>query len=81
MKRVTPKGIENYLQQYGGCRHDTNKMATALKIVAKRHEIKSIDLFHFIVENKPMEYTHSYGFHTGYGRGLIDEFTYEYESL
>lgn len=83
MERLTPKGIEDYLQQYGGCRHDSNKMAMALSIVAKRYKIKSIDLFHFVVEDKPIPsvYTHSYGFHTAMGRQLINKFTYEYERV
>ena len=43
------------------------------------------DLFHLLVENEPINslMTHSYGFHTANGRGIINrikDYYYEYES-
>ena len=40
------------------------------------------DLFHLLVENKPINslMTHSYGFHTANGRGIIERIkSYYYE--
>jgi len=40
------------------------------------------DLFHLLVENTPIPslYTHSYGFHTANGRGIIERIkSYYYE--
>ena len=42
------------------------------------------DLFHLLVENTPIPslHTHSYGFHTANGRGIIERiksYYYEYE--
>jgi len=32
------------------------------------------------VANEPMMHTHSYGFHTAYGRGIIDHFSSIYHN-
>jgi len=34
----------------------------------------------FMVENKPMTGTHSYGFHTPYGRAIREHFSFIYGS-
>ncbi len=42
------------------------------------------DIFLLVIENKPIKdlYTHSYGFHTANGRGIIERFkSYYYEML
>ena len=53
-------------------------MSTAINQTAKIFGIDSRDLFHFIVENVPMTGTHSYGFHSAYGRQIMREFEGEY---
>ena len=76
---MTAKEIKNYLiTNYGNCRHDENKMSTAINQTAKIFGIDARDLFHFIVENVPMTGTHSYGFHSVYGRQIMREFEGEY---
>ena len=42
------------------------------------------DLFYLLIENKPIPslYTHSYGFHTANGRGIIERIkSYYYEQI
>ena len=73
------KEIKNYLvENYGECRHDENKMSTAINQTSKIFSIDARYLFHFIVENVPMTGTHSYGFHTAYGREIHRVFEGEY---
>jgi len=33
-----------------------------------------------VLANEPMTGTHSYGFHTAYGRAIIDNFKFIYQS-
>ena len=81
MKRLTAKGIEKYLtENYGNCRHDAEKMVKACKEVSQIHNCKSLEVFHFMVEQQPIPglYTHSYGFNTREGRMIREEFEYFY---
>ena len=69
--------IENYLvKNYGYCRHNPKKFEKALNETAKIFELDPFSLFQFIVENRQIVgfYTHSYGFHTSYGRQIVDTF-------
>jgi len=70
--------IEEYLTDtYGECRHNAQRMAYACNTLSDQNDLDSRDVFHLIVDDKPIEYahTHSYGFHTGNGRDLINKFT------
>ena len=83
---MTATEITNYLvNEYGECRHDVYAMAEAINDVAKEIDANEWDLFHLLVENKPINslMTHSYGFHTANGRNIIETIKskyYEYES-
>ena len=84
MQRLTERGIERYLtERYGVVRHDVSKLMKASRAVAKRHGCKPIEVFHFMIENEPIDglYTHSYGFNTRLGRHIKDEFTQKYNLL
>ena len=71
--------IQDYIEtKYGEVRHDTNAMELALQVTADEFEVNTKELFHLVIENVPMEHTHSYGFHTAYGRELINTFEYKY---
>ena len=80
------KEITNYLKnKYGECRHDARAMASAINEMSDILDHDKWDLFHLLVENKPINslMTHSYGFHTADGRGIINEIQdkyYEYKS-
>ena len=83
---MTATQIKTYLEnEYGECRHDAFAMAAAINYIAEDLENEDKwDLFHLLVENKPIKrlMTHSYGFHTSGGRHIIEsikEKYYEYE--
>jgi len=50
----------------------------ALINTSKAFELDKKDLFHFIFECEPLTGTHSYGFHTAYGREIHRVFEGEY---
>ena len=81
---MTGKEIKNYLTTtYGECRHDEYAMAKAINQTREDMDYEDEwDLFHLLVENKPIPslHTHSYGFHTANGRGIIERIkSYYYE--
>ena len=82
---MTATEITNYLvNEYGECKHDAYAMSEAINDVAKEIDADEWDLFHLLVENKPINslMTHSYGFHTANGREIINNIKnkyYEYE--
>ena len=81
MNTISSKFIKEYLtENYGEPRHNVKAMAKAIRYVGNTYKLNKIDLFHLIVENQPMGMTHSYGFHTRYGRELIETFKQHYES-
>jgi len=80
--KITIKYIREVLGQ--SLRHEPKKMKAAIKIVAKEIDHKDEQaLFRLVVFNEPIAelYTHSYGFHTPSGRGIIDQFSHYYYSL
>ena len=85
---MTATQITNYLKnEYGECRHDAYALAEAINQTREDMDYEDEwDLFHLLVENKPINslMTHSYGFHTANGRGIIEtikEYYYEYKNL
>jgi hypothetical protein len=84
---MTATEITNYLvNEYGECKHDAYAMAEAINQTQQDMDYDDEwDLFHLLVENKPIPklYTHSYGFNTENGRGIINrikDYYYEYKS-
>ena len=73
--------VKKYINSLGyEPKHDVKAMAKAFRTLSKRLRVSSEDLMRFILSNEPMEgvYTHSYGFHTGAGREIINQFEAEY---
>lgn len=72
--------IENIIRQTP--RHNCNALAKAITKASKQFDQNEFDMMCLLLENKPINgYTHSYGFHTAYGRELIDkmqEYYYKY---
>ena len=63
--------IENTLNQTP--RHNCTALAKAITQASKKFKQDQFDMMALLLENKPIEdHTHSYGFHTAYGRELID---------
>ncbi len=71
-KLTIPKAKKYIRENYGRERHNINTLVKCIRKVAKSYDVSPLDLFFLIIENKPMGMTHSYGFHTAYGRNLID---------
>ena len=66
-------------------RHDCYALADAITEVSQEIDADELELLQLLIENKPINslMTHSYGFHTANGRGIINrikEYYYEYES-
>ena len=82
---MTATEITNYLvNEYGECKYDAYAMSEAINDMAEGIDADEWDLFHLLVENKPIKrlMTHSYGFHTSGGRAIIESIKnkyYEYE--
>lgn len=64
--------IKNTLEQEP--RHNCSALAKAITKASKEFKQDQFDMMRLLLENKPIDgsYTHSYGFHTAYGRELID---------
>lgn len=63
--------IENTLNQTP--RHNCKALAKAITQASKKFKQNQFDMMMLLLENKPIGgHTHSYGFHTAYGRELID---------
>lgn len=79
MTNLTVKQAENYItENYGEPRHNVSAIVKACKHVGKQFKESPLDLFFLLIENKPITGTHSYGFHTGYGRELIQTIQSKY---
>lgn len=70
---ITQKYIKEYItRNYGALRHCPKALKSAINKTAKENKVGAVDLFHLLIENEPIKGTHSYGFHTAYGRHLIE---------
>ena len=87
---MTGKDVENYIcNTYGkhALRHDPYALAEAINQTQQDMDYENEwDLFYLLIENKPIPslFTHSYGFHTRNGRGIIERiksYYYEYEEI
>lgn len=85
---ITQTYIKQYIQSnYGQLRHCPKALKKALNKTAKETNLNAQSLFHLLIENEPINMgdgsitrTHSYGFHTAYGRHLIETIqNYYYE--
>ena len=62
-------------------RHSYHALKYASNELAKEANEKPFDIFLFMIEDKPLHYTHSYGFHTRRGRAMkkrFEELYYKY---
>ena len=63
--------IVNTLEQTP--RHNCSALAKAITKASKKFGQNEFDMMYLLLENSPIDsYTHSYGFHTAYGRELIE---------
>ena len=84
---MTGKQVEKYIRKDLGYepRHDCEALANAITEMSQQLVHDECELMYLLLENRPIDalHTHSYGFHTANGRGIINnikEKYYEYES-
>ena len=81
IKKLTQKFAADYIHyHYGYLKHDIKKLVKASRTTAKKYKCKPLDIFFFMIENKPVKgiYTHSYGFNTSEGREMKQTFKNKY---
>ena len=73
---MTGEQIEKYIREELNSepRHNCIALAEAINHVSNEVEYDPFALMQLLLENKPIDAlrTHSYGFHTRYGRALIE---------
>ncbi len=83
--RLTKQQVETYIREDldSKPRHDCDYLASAINEIADASGHPSYELMELLLFNKPMEsaVTHSYDFHTRYGRVLIEAMTDAYNLL
>jgi hypothetical protein len=84
---MTGEQVEKYIREDLGMepRHDCMALADAITDVSLDMDHDECELMYLLLENRPIDalHTHSYGFHTANGRGIIEriqDYYYEYES-
>jgi hypothetical protein len=79
---MTSKDIKNYIEIDLGCalRHDPDMLLEATQETASTFDLDDWGVLRLVLANEPMAGTHSYGFHTAYGRAIIDNFSFIYSS-
>ena len=77
---MTSKDIQDYIEVDLGCamRHDPVMLLEATQETASNFELDEWGVLRLVLANEPMTGTHSYGFHTAYGRAIIDHFSFIY---
>jgi hypothetical protein len=78
---MTSKDIKNYIEKDLGkpMRHDPEMLLEATQETASEFELDEWGVLRFMLANEPMSGTHSYGFHTAYGRAIREHFSFIYE--
>ena len=83
---MTALQVEKYITNELGMkpRHDCHALAQAITDISLDMDYDECELMYLLLENRPIDalYTHSYGFHTANGRGIIErikEYYYEYK--
>ena len=84
---MTGEQVEKYIREDLGMepRHDCMALVDAITDVSLDMDHDECELMYLLLENRPIDalHTHSYGFHTANGRGIIEriqDYYYEYES-
>ena len=79
---MTGKEVEKYIMRDLGFipRHDCEALAAAITDMATEIDADEQELMELLLTNKPINglMTHSYGFHTASGRGIINSLKEKY---
>ena len=79
---MTSKDIQDYIEIDLGCdlRHDPEMLLEATQETASIFDLDEWGVLRLVLANEPMAGTHSYGFHTPYGRAIREHFSFIYGS-
>jgi len=77
---MTSKDIQDYIEKDLGyaMRHDPVMLLEATQETASTFDLDEWKVLRLVLANEPMLGTHSYGFHTSYGRAIIENFQFIY---
>ena len=77
---MTSKDIQDYIVIDLGrdLRHDPEMLLEATQETASTFDLDEWKVLRLVLANEPMTGTHSYGFHTAYGRAIADHFSFIY---
>ena len=81
---MTGEQVRKYIENELGCEpvHDVDALASAIEEMSEEINTDEQELMELLLNNKPINslMTHSYGFHTANGRGIIERIkSYYYE--
>ena len=74
--------IKDYIENELGSdvRHDLDTLLEAVQETSDAFDVNQEGLLKFMIANEPMVGTHSYGFHTAYGRAITEHFSFIYKT-
>ena len=79
---MTGEQVREYIENELGCDpvHDVDALASAIEEVSEEINADEQELMELLLNNKPINtlMTHSYGFHTANGRGIINSLKGKY---
>ena len=77
---MTSKDIQDYIEVDLGhdMRHDPEMLLEATQETASTFDLDEWKVLRFMIADEPMLGTHSYGFHTRYGRAIRENFSFIY---
>ena len=79
---MTSKDIQNYIEINLGqpMRHNPEMLLEATQETASIFDLDEWKVLRFMLADEPMAGTHSYGFHTRYGRAIRENFSFIYHA-
>ena len=77
---MTSKDIQDYIEIDLGkdMRHDPEMLLEATQETASTFDLDEWKVLRFMLADEPVMHSHSYGFHTRYGRAIADHFSFIY---
>lgn len=80
---MTSKDIQDYIESElgSGVRHDLDTLLEAVQETSDVFDVDQEGLLRFMLANEQsLPGTHSYGFHTRYGRAIREHFSFIYNT-
>lgn len=77
---MTSKDIQDYIEVDLGhdMRHDPEMLLEATQETASIFDLDEWKVLRFMLADEPVMHSHSYGFHTRYGRAIREHFSFIY---